>query len=268
MSDNDLIHRAGRLANRAARTGYSVGKRMPGAHVAERGLRSAERLALTELHRRLDQVDEPYRAALSQASAMTRHSTDGTSGSDTSGSSGGPGGMADTLAIEPTAPDGEPLRAAMAELLNHSIGFGADRAREYLYAVILRQLTPDEARIVAALADGSTFPSVDVAERAGVGGTGRFVLRNASTVGKSAGVSLPEAVPTYLTRLAGMGLVDVDAEVPAMETQYEILLTDSTVSDAQESVKRARTVRRSVCLSKLGTRFWAACAPRGRSVTS
>lgn len=262
MSDNDLIHRAGRLANQAVRTGYSVGKHLPGVHAAERGLRSAERLALTELHRRLDQVDDPYRAALGAASAMTRHGTNGTRESGTADSDAAAG----TLALESGSAEREPLRAAMAELLNHSIGFGADRAREYLYAMLLRQLTPDEARIVASLADGSTFPSVDVLERTGLRGGVRVVLRNASTVGKSAGVSLPEAVPAYLTRLDGLGLVHVDEEAPEMETQYEILLTDSTVRDAQESVKRPRTVRRSVHLSTLGSRFWAACAPSARSV--
>jgi hypothetical protein len=32
----------------------------------------------------------------------------------------------------------EPLRAGMAQLLNGSIGFGRQRAGEYLYAIILR----------------------------------------------------------------------------------------------------------------------------------
>jgi len=263
VSDDDLIHRAGRLANRAVRSGYSVGKRVPGIRAAERGLRSAERLALTELHRRLDQVDDPYRAALSQASAMTRHNVNGASGDGST-----PREIPDTVTMGDVGAEDEPLRAAMGELLNHSIDFGADRAREYLYAVILRQLTPDEARVVAALAGGAIYPSVDVAERAAFGGTGRVVLRNASTVGKSAGVSLLEAVPAYLTRLAGLGLLDVGEEVPEMETQYEILMTDSTVRDAQDSVKRPRAIRRSVRLSQLGTRFWAACDPTGKAVSS
>ena len=257
MSEDDLIHRAGKLAGWAARTGYSVGKRLPGVHTAERGLRSAERLMLTELHRRLDQVDDPYRAALSQASAMSRHSGNGAAAQGAASSRGIP----NTVTVVPAEANAEPLRAAMAELLNHSIGFGADRAREYLYAVILRQLTPDEARILAAFSDGSAFPSVDIAERSAFGATGRVVLRNASTIGKTAGVSLLEAVPTYLTRLIGLGLVDVDEEVPAMETQYEILLTDATVRAAEEAAKRPRVIRRTVHLSALGAEFWKACDP-------
>jgi hypothetical protein len=62
----------------------------------------------------------------------------------------------------------------MAQLLNRSIGFGRQRAEEYLDAIILRQLTPDEVRILAALSSGSPFPLIDVAERTNLGGAGRI----------------------------------------------------------------------------------------------
>lgn len=262
VADDNLVNRVGRLAGRAARTTYTVGKRLPGADSAERGLRSAERMVLGELRRRLDAVDDPYQAALSQASAMTRH---GDNGSGAHGSAGS-GEIPDTVTVLPAERDAEPLRAAMAELLNHSIGFGVDRAREYLYAVMLRQLTPDEARIIAALADGSPFPAVDIAERAAFGGTGRIALRNASTVGKQAGVSLLDHVPSYVSRLIGLGLIERDEEVPAMETQYEILLTDSTVRAAEESLRRPKAIRHTVHISPLGVQFWQACDPAGGHV--
>jgi hypothetical protein len=243
----DLARRAGRLAGWAARTGFALTRRLPGVGTAERGVRQVERQLLAELRRRLDEVDDPYHAALTAASAMHR-----------------PGGrpVEAVVTLVPARDDhAEPLRAAMAELLNHSVGFGRDRAREYFYAIILRQLTPDEARILSALSDGSPFPAVDVAERTGLGGAGRIVLRNASTVGKAAGVSLPDQVPGYVTRLIGLGLVDLDEEVPALETQYEILLTDETVRDAERHVKRAKFVRRTIHISRVGAQFWQACDP-------
>jgi hypothetical protein len=241
----DLARRAGQLAGWAARTGVALGRKLPGVETAERGVREVERQLLTELRRRLDEVDDPYHAALTAASAMHR-----------------PAAVEATVTLVPARDNhGEPLRAAMAELLNHSIGFGRDRAREYFYAIILRQLTPDEARILSALSDGSPFPAVDVVERTGLGGNGRVVLRNASTVGKAAGVSLPDQVPGYVTRLIGLGLVDLDEEVPTLETQYEILLTDETVRDAEKHVKRAKFVRRTIHISRLGAQFWQACDP-------
>jgi abortive infection alpha-like protein len=160
----------------------------------------------------------------------------------------------------------EPLRAGMAELLNRSANADVARAIEYLHTTILRQLVPDEARILAALADGAPRPAVDVVVRTTLGGVQRTVLRNASSVGKHAGVSAPEYVPAYLTRLYRMGVVDIGDEDPALAEQYDILLTDQLVRDAEERARRARKgaariVRRTVMISDLGSRFWQASDP-------
>ncbi|WP_033294444.1 Abi-alpha family protein [Amycolatopsis jejuensis] len=244
----NLARRAGKLAGWAARTGFELTRKLPGVDTAERSLKQVERGLLSELRRRLDEVDDPYHAALTAASAMNR----AVPGSRT---------VEATVTLIPARDHIEPLRAAMAELLNHSIGFGRERAREYLYAIILRQLTPDEARILSALSDGSPFPAIDVAERTSMGGTGRIVLRNASTVGKTAGVSLPDQVPGYVTRLIGLGLVELDEEVPALETQYEILLTDESIREVEKQVKRTKIIRRTIHISRLGAQFWQACDP-------
>lgn len=252
--DDSLLRRAGRLAGWVARTGYTLGKRIPGADTAEHGARQLERAALAQLRRRLDQADDPYLTVLAQSNEER--------GSEPAPSNGQ---RDDTVAVVP-ARDGqiEPVRAAMADLLNRSIGYGRARAEEYLYAVIVRQLTPDEARILAALSDGSLYPVIDVAERTALGGVGQVVLRNASTVGKSAGVTLLDQVPGYLTRLLGLGLVDVGQQEPSLETQYEILLTDDTVRAAEAQVKRAKFIRRTLWISRLGDQFWRACDPAGR----
>jgi hypothetical protein len=215
--------------------------------IAERGVRRFEHRLLSEFRRRLDEVDDPHLATLSAASAMNRPSANG------------------ALITVASARDGhsEPLRSAMAALLDRSTRFGRERAKEYLYAVILRQLTPDEARILSVLSDGSPFPLVDVAERTNLGSTGRVVLRNASTVGKAAGVSLVDQVPDYLTRLLGLGLIELDEEAPALEGQYEILMTDERVRQAESSLKRVKFIRRTVRLSRLGVQFWAASDPAG-----
>lgn len=252
MSKNDeglnLAHRAIGFAGWATRTGYSFTRQLPGMDTAERGIRWVEHHLLGGPRRRLDEVDDPYRAALTVASAMDRGSTNG----PTPGYESGAGR---------SVPNAEPLRAAMGKLLNRSTDFGRERAREYLYAIILSQLTPDEARILSTMSGGASFPLIDVVERTGLGGTGRVVLRNASTVGKTVGVSDVEQVPAYITRLIAFGLADRGGEGPAMETQYEILMTDETVRAAESSVRRAKLIRRTVRLSRFGVRFWEACNP-------
>ncbi|WP_092529690.1 Abi-alpha family protein [Amycolatopsis arida] len=233
------------MAGWAARTGWSLGRRLPGARAAERGLRSLERLAFTELRRRLDDVDDPYHVALTQASA----------GGELGGAGQEPG-----VAVVPAV---EPLRAAMAELLGRSVELGRERAREYLYAVILRQLTPDEARILAALSAGGSFPLLDVVERGGLGGAGRPVVRHASTVGTAAGVSLPDHVPVYVSRLITFGLAEAGAESAELAAQYDILRTDEVVRRAEGMARRAKLARGTLRISPFGLRFWQACDPAG-----
>jgi len=231
--DSNLLRRAGRVAGWAARTGISLTRRLPGVENASEGLRQVEHQLMATLRRRLDEVDDPYVVALSAASA--EHTTNGSG----------------QLVLAE-----EPLRTAMRELLDRSIGFDRERAREYLYATVLRQLTPDEARLISVLADGKPYPAVDVVARGG-----RVLLRNASTVGTAAGVTLPDEVPSYLTRLAGLGLVEVTGENAALSSQYEILVTDETVREAVGAAKRVKIVRNTVRLSRFGARFWAACEP-------
>lgn len=244
-----LLSRASRLAGWAARTGVSAARRVPGADVVERGARELERRALNEVRRRLENVNDPPIVTVRPPrvtgveagnSALDRQSV---------------------TALPSADGEVEPLRAAMAELLNRSIDFGRERSREYLYAVILRRLTPDEARILSVLADGSPFPVVDVVERGGVKSSRRVVLANASTVGSTAGVSLTDHVADYVTRLAECGLVEFGPELSALDSQYEILLTDSEVRAAEETVRRTKIIRRSLRISRLGAEFWRACGP-------
>ncbi|WP_236796435.1 Abi-alpha family protein [Amycolatopsis sp. GM8] len=235
-ADGSLLHRAGRFAGWAARTGVSLGRRLPGVDNATESLRLVERQVFSTLRKRLDEVDDPYVVALSAAS-----------------SGGEPAGQ---LVVTP-----EPLRAAMKELLDRSVTFDRDRAREYLYATVLRQLTPDEARILSVLSNGSpAYPAVDVVARGE-----RILLRNASTVGSTAGVTLLDEVPSYLTRLAGLGLIDITAAEAALSSQYEILATDELVRAASATAKRVRLVRHTVRVSRFGTRFWAVCDPEVRT---
>lgn len=242
-----LFGGATKLVGWAARTGYGVAKRIPGVDAAERGLQQLERTALNELRKRIDEVD-PYPVARTLPRALPPATRTDLKR---------PGG---TLVTTGGASH-DPLRAAMAELLERSLDYSDSVACTYLYTAVLTQLTPDEARIVSALSDGSPFPLVDVAERVGVNGVGRYLLRNASSVGKAAGVTLADQVPTYVTRLLGLGVAELDEEAAELSTQYEILLTDEAVRGALEAAKRAKVIRRTVHISRFGAEFWKAVDP-------
>lgn len=163
------------------------------------------------------------------------------------------------------ASDSTPLRSAMGELLDRSSEASGAQSREYLFGTIVSQLVPDEARILAALATGRSFAAVDVLAKGR--SVSQPVAANISSVGHAAGVSLPDDVGTYLTRLDGYGLLHFGRPSDDLESQYRTLERDKQVREAQSRIERSRLgtvkiTRKSVSLSELGREFWAACAPR------
>lgn len=224
--------RAGAAAGRLLRAGLRLTRELPGGASVERVALRMEDVALGRLGRGLDAAARQVRAELARAG-------DGTV---------------------------DPLRERMAELLELSVEHGRAGATRALYGVLVGQLAPDEARILAALSDGRPFPLVHVARRLPTGGTGETVLRNASTVGKEAGVAVPENVPAYLGRLLAFGLVERAGQDDALSDEYDILLTDRAVVDAEDAARGARRLaprilRDSVRISAFGTAFWHACDP-------
>lgn len=151
--------------------------------------------------------------------------------------------------------------AVLRRLLDRSMYTSPDKSRDVFYLHLLGSLVPDEARILAALSDGSAYPVIHVAEP-GTGGSPVFALKNASTIGRSAGVSLPRYTPLYLTRMLRLGLIRLGPEASSMYDEYEMLLTDSVVNialaTARRGVRAARVIKRTVRISDLGQELWEA----------
>jgi len=172
------------------------------------------------------------------------------------------------MLVQDANSDPAPLRTAMTELLSRSSETTASRSKEYLFGTIVSQLVPDEARILAALSDGREFAALDVVAKQLGRSTVRPVLANASTVGRSAGVSNPDNVPTYVTRLHNFGLVEFGPPSDSLGTQFDILAADSAVQAAQATAEARhlgtpRLVRKTLTISPFGKDFWAASDPSG-----
>ncbi len=229
--------KVGRLLTR---TGWGLARRLPGGEQVQREVQKLQDAAINEVRRVLD-VPTGHSASPEEERAV--------------------------LLIKNADPDGEPLRAAMSELLDRSVEDSRISNREYLYGNIISQLVPDEARILAALSDGTKFAVVDVVAKPGIGrNNARTVLANASSVGRLAGVTSLDNVSTYITRLNSFGLVHLLPEDPALITQYEILATEADVQAAEASIEAGRAgspklVRKTLVLSQFGRQFWQASAP-------
>jgi hypothetical protein len=229
--------KVGRLLTRS---GWGLARRLPGGAALQREVQRIQDAALHEVRRMLDIPDGVAHAATGEEARVMM----------LVGNSTGP----------------EPLRDAMSELLERSVESTRATSREYLYGNIVSQLVPDEARILAALSDGSPYATVDVVARQLGRNNTRTVLTNASTIGRSAGVSIVDNVPTYLTRLHSFGLIEFGSPDESIAMQFDILAADSVVQAATAAIEAKhqgtpKMVRKTLTMSAFGREFWAACDP-------
>jgi hypothetical protein len=177
-----------------------------------------------------------------------------------------PAAASEAAAPEPTpvndAPDPDSLTGKMTRLLDRALDQNTRGSQVELYRHLLDQLVADEARILGALSDGSTSPLVNVFSWTRPRVPGRAVLENASLIGRTANVALPQMVPQYVSHLLSLGLVETGPEDSELDTEYEVLLAESTVLAAVKSATRgplsAKVEKFTLSLSGLGASLWAA----------
>ena len=76
---------------------------------------------------------------------------------------------------------------------------------------VLRQMTPDEARIVSLFQHDGPYPVVSVLSRYKHGGVLGTELRHFSLLGESAGVEHPGRTPLYIDNLCRLGVAELRA---------------------------------------------------------
>jgi hypothetical protein len=164
-----------------------------------------------------------------------------------------------TAAVE--VPPAESLGSKMRDLLERALDQSTRSSRVELFHHILDQLVADEARIIGALSDGSASPLVNVHDWARRGVVGRAVLENVALIGRTANLALPEMVPTYVSHLLSLGLVEISPEDPDLKDDYEILMAETTVLRAIKSASRgplaAKIDKLTLRLSGMGHALWA-----------
>lgn len=163
--------------------------------------------------------------------------------------------------VAPMETETQALRRAGEELLRRSRDVWSVDSHHPAYARMLRELAPDEARILVHLLKDGPQPCVDVV-RGGVGGfvqTERELARGLTMIGDRASVRLPAAVPQYLNNLTRLGLIWTSNEPVSDLLQYQVVEVQQSVLDALHSVRRAKTVRRSIHLTPFGQDFARVC---------
>lgn len=217
-----------------ARRVRTVVERAPGAGLAQSQLQAAEALCLRELRKRLARLDQDSKACRDQP----------------------PSPSASSAARSP----GEALQGLMDRSLNQR----PDKAECELFLQILDQLVPDEARIMAAVSDGSSIPVCHLDATNRIGSSSTRVISNASRVGNQAGVMLTDRVPYYLGHLQELGLLSTGPGDKSLASKYELIENDSIVREASSRIEndmsmRPRLTRSTLYLSPLGQKLWEVC---------
>ena len=171
------------------------------------------------------------------------------------------------LPAAPAAPPSDSLGTKMRDLLDRALDQSTKGSQVELFHHILDQLVADEARIIGALSDGSASPAINVYDWTRRRTPGRAVLENAALIGRTANVALPEMVPTYVSHLLSLGLVEIGPEDPDLKDDYEILMAEPSVLRTIESASRgplpAKVDKLTLTLSPLGRSLWAATMQEG-----
>lgn len=165
--------------------------------------------------------------------------------------------VAPSTGVTPTNGSTPAPRELMAGLLQRSVAQDTAESRADWYAAVLSQLVPDEARVIAALAQTTEpVPLLHVSPRSGRG----RLLENASLIGRTAALTLPHMTPVYVTHLRALGLVETGPEDEDNPKGYELLLADRAVRAALKEGELgklpARVLRRTLVLSERGRELW------------
>lgn len=150
----------------------------------------------------------------------------------------------------------------LAAAMDKSTADGAHPA----FVEIIKQLTPDEAKLVAYFMRPQPFPLVTVRiQYVDILRGGNDVAQNVSLLGIKAGLEVPALTPTYLDNLSRLAIIVIPDESAYIDDGlYAELLESNEVKHYQKPERlkpdqEYTTIKRSVSLTNLGRHFGQVC---------
>lgn len=148
----------------------------------------------------------------------------------------------------------------LATAMNKSTADGAHPA----FVEIIKQFTPDEAKLMAFFLEPRPFPLVNVrALKTGAAG-GVTIANSLSLFGEQAKLENHSAVPSYLNNLSRLGLISLPDSHYTEGSLYDELEASEFVLQQVAIAERmpdrtSQLVRRGVWLTNFGLQFGRAC---------
>jgi hypothetical protein len=164
---------------------------------------------------------------------------------------------------------GPELRELFANLLATSMDRATAEKAHPAFVEIIKQLTPDEARIVALLARKAQLPVLDVREQEPWDPTVRAtVLRTFSLIGQEAGCQHTDLTPTYIDNICRLGLAEIQHSAIRGSNAYQELQQQprvvAVVHELANQRRQAGMHAGTLTITSLGETFCFACVDATR----
>lgn len=157
------------------------------------------------------------------------------------------------------------LRELYANLLATSIDAETAREAHPAFVEIIRQLTPDEAKILKYIFERMYLPVITVRVSIPERGGGFDYYNDFSDVAEKTGGQFPELTPQYLGNICRLGLAEFHrGTYIAEDTMYRPLEEHKVVRELKKRIlkqfdTKAVIVREFVGITQLGRQFCRAC---------
>lgn len=153
------------------------------------------------------------------------------------------------------------LREQGLELLRRSTQLD-DPDEHPAMAMIMREMSPDEARIVRFLGETGPHAVIDVIAHNPMTRKRREMVHNYSLVGREAGCIRPANAPIYLDNLSRLGIVAIRPYRLRSQRNYDLLTCQPEVQDIRKPegrLVRLKVVHKGIELSDFGKELFRNC---------
>lgn len=159
----------------------------------------------------------------------------------------------------------ESLRELYANLLATSLDAETTKNAHPSFVDIIKNMSPDEARIIRLFATSKSFPLIDLKAKNISEGNYKLLLRNYSHIGREAACEHQDLVQSYLDNLCRLGLLEIPpGKTLADVAAYEVLESANELAALKEQIDADgdHTIdfeRKTVVTTMLGKQFCEAC---------
>jgi hypothetical protein len=162
----------------------------------------------------------------------------------------------------------ETLREMYANLLAASMDTRTANGAHPAFVEIIRQLTPDEARILRLLTQPRPFPLLTIRKEYKIStetqSGGVEALINFSLLGWEAGCNFPDQTPTYIDNLCRLGLAEVPASFYTIPGSYDQLENHPQVESVKKAIEADENFqpvfkRKILAVTEMGKQFLSVC---------